>query len=302
VSSSWLLDTIAHEARRAVEAEARRHTRRVVESAIASVTGMPIPAPTTDRTAMATLPGDGPDGLSIVAREDAVRAYLAQDTIQVAILGAPGTGKTALMLRMADLRHRPTFVLGIPQRALDDAGVGTGAGGWMRAIAPGQLGSVPRDSDVLIDDASQVIGNEEYGTELFEQFRALTENRRHFGIGLILNCQTGKAVNAYALTCELLALKPGCAFFPEQERDGMAPFLREADALYQGMSAEQVHHTVMIYRKWPSLRGPIRYRFPEWFTRRLSAHKAARRLPAIIADSDSVAQGDEDADSPIGAG
>lgn len=198
-------------------------------------------------------------------RERFVRWWDGLPSGLAVVLGARGSGKTALTTRLAERRGRPTYVLGMPQSVLPDSGQ------W-QAIGPENVEQIPNRSTVIIDDAGLYVDSHKWGSDLNELVRSLVMTLRHREIILIVNSQYASSINKYVLDADALFLRPPGMLWRAIERPELTAIFEQAEAAFASLEASERRTVALVLS--PVFQGGIVYAPPTWYGDAQSRNKA----------------------------
>lgn len=191
--------------------------------------------------------------------------FVKRDSGVFIILGQKGSGKTSLMLRLAEDIDRPTFCLGIDGDLLPD---------WIEEIKPDEVDRLTNDTCLIIDDASLVYGTGDYHSKaalmLAELINVLARQQHKI---VILNSHRSAILQRQLVEPDVLFLKPASLMFEDNEREGMTKrFQRAQEELFDHIPESQwTSHVYCFTHSW---RGALYYEKPTFWNSRISRNKA----------------------------
>jgi Cdc6-like AAA superfamily ATPase len=182
------------------------------------------------------------------------------------ILGAKGTGKTALSARLLEMygeRGKPMFALG------------------MGLLPPhikelDSIEEIPNGAAVVLDDTNILFDNRSYYTTAGRLLHKLITLSRQKDIIIIANSQQSAAINRYLLQADAVFLKPQNTLVAEYERAALVRIINEAQQAFAGMSIEQARrwvYAVSVSAYVSPFAGMINYLPPSWYSTRYSKSK-----------------------------
>lgn len=201
------------------------------------------------------------------AKKRFIKALVNMETALLLILGAKGTGKTALSMRLLDLygeHGKKLYALSIGNLPTHIQGIE-------------DLEELPNGSAVVLDDTNILFSNTSYYTDAGRMLHKLITLARHKELIIIANSHQSAAVNRYLLQADALFLKPQNTLVEAYERRALLRLVQEAASAYRGMSLDEMRgcvYAVGISAYLPPFRGLIAYLPPDWFDNRVSKNKA----------------------------
>ena len=183
----------------------------------------------------------------------------------IIVIGRRGSGKTSLSLRLAEWFGRPCYAVGIGQEALGNRG---------RALEPGELGMLPPESVLIIDDAGLFFGTRDYASDASQNLHDLLATVRHKQLVIIANTVNTAMIDRYLLDSDLLLIKPVSALHREAERRHVQKLLDKATTAINSLPESMKQRFVYAYSDVYDFEGLIEYSLPEGYNDRLSRNKA----------------------------
>jgi hypothetical protein len=194
-----------------------------------------------------------------------------------AVIGRPGTGKTALCLAICTILNRPTWVIGIPERHLEK--LEFPAREWqfdkstLSKLAQ-DIENVENGSVILIDDAALFFDVRSYGQQQAVVIEKLVMVRRHRDVTIIVNSQLSATVDKYLMSPDILFLKPPDLLFGDNERPYIQRWERVAEEEFAKIHPKQWGKWVYVVSNQPPFRGMLDYPLPPGWSDALSKNKA----------------------------
>ncbi len=192
-----------------------------------------------------------------------VKLYKSPNGI-IGVLGARGTGKTALSLAIAQFLNRPIYAIGISPQAMDDLGT---------SIGPDEIDTVPDGSTIIIDDAGLSFGTRDYAQEASQKLHDLLATVRHRDIMIIANSTSSATMDRYLLDADIIFLKPVSRFHAEAERRGIQKFMDKATEVLLSIPESQRQSYAYVISDVYNFEGLIYYHLPRGFNERISKNK-----------------------------
>ena len=199
------------------------------------------------------------------------RRFTSQTYGVYLVLGARGTGKTALALRLTEILERSTYAVGIPNDV---------APSWITPVTIDDLIDTPNHSVVIIDDASLFASTSQARSPEMLALQELINICRHVDITIIITGQQAASIYKYVMDADALFLKPPSLLFKEFERAEVAKLF----ALAQGAFAQIPQHQRIkrlrsVFVVSPEYVGLMEFQKPKGWSDSLSKSK---RRPETI--------------------
>jgi len=183
------------------------------------------------------------------------------------VLGARGTGKTALALRLAEILKSPTYVVGIPKSVVPE--------GIMVTTIERLVDEAPNGSVVIIDDASLWVSPSEARSPEMYALQDLINICRHVDMTIILTGQQSASLYKYVTDADAIFLKPPSLLFKEFERPEVAKLFSLAQAAFNEIPLhEKTKRLRSVFVVAPEFVGMMEFDMPKGFTDKLSKNKA----------------------------
>ncbi len=146
----------------------------------------------------------------------------------ISIIGRPLAGKTVCAYRLAQILQRPTYAVS-PQEKPPD--------GVQRIKLTDIQANPPPHSTLILDDILGYMGSRDYGDTFVQLVEEITQTARHERKLMLIFCmQVSSMADKYALTGDMVILKPPSILYADLERPSVKKLQDRASLYWQGKS------------------------------------------------------------------
>lgn len=162
----------------------------------------------------------------------------------ITILGAPKMGKTVAARRLAEIIGRPTYGV-FPREKPPE---------WIQEIDFSETDKMPpQNSTLIFDDLSDYMSIAEYNDPRVRAIERLTQAARHDRkLIIIFSNQIAALGDKYALTGELILLKPPSLMYEDIEREGVRKLHKRAMQYWQGQPKPWLNRHIYLLSPYHS--------------------------------------------------